>query len=113
MNERSEKLTRDMNELMGEMKEALLQIYGDNLRGLYLYGSRMRREGTPESDVDMIIVLKNFERYWEEVQRTSHIVSNLSLKYNVGISPVRFREVDWLDSDSPFLNAVRGQSISA
>jgi len=113
MNKHAENLTNEMDQLLGELKHCLLEIYGNNLRGLYLYGSRARQEGVTGSDVDVIIVLKEFDKYWTEVQRTSHIISNLSLKYGVSISPVRVRETDWLSADSPFLNIVRSESIAA
>jgi type I restriction enzyme S subunit len=98
--------------LLKELKEALYQVYGENLRGLYLYGSYANRRQDLESDVDVVIVLKNFTDYWEEVQRTSPIISELSLKYNVSISPVRLYESDWLQGDSPFLRSVRKECIS-
>ena len=93
--------------LLAELKAALSHIYGDNLRGLYLYGSYASRAEDAESDVDVAIVLRDFADYWEEVQRTSHLVSALSLKYDVSISPVHVREADWLHGDSPFLHTVR------
>ncbi len=97
----------EIAKLLRELKEALSRIYGENLSGLYLYGSYAVREESPESDVDVAIVLKDFGDYWEEVQRTGHVISELSLKYNVSISPVRVREADWLHGDSPFLHNVR------
>lgn len=113
MNKHAENLTNEMNLLVGELKHFLLEIYGNNLKGLYLYGSHVRQEEKTGSDVDVIIVLKEFDKYWTEIQRTSHIVSNLSLKYGMTISPVRVRETDWLSADSPFLNIVRSESVAA
>lgn len=97
--------------ILQELKEALMQIYGANLRGLYLYGSYARQEEGPESDVDVVIVLRDFTDYWEEVQRTGPVISELSLKYNVSISPVRVRESNWLEEESPFLNCVREECL--
>jgi len=97
--------------LLKELKEALRQIYQENLRGLYLYGSYAYGEDDPESDLDVAIVLKDFDDYWEEVQRTSDIISELSLKHGVSISPVRIHEADWVGEDSPFLNNVRKECI--
>jgi len=97
--------------LLQELKGALAQIYGENLRGLYLYGSYANRQEDPESDVDVVIVLKDYVDYWEEVQRTSQIISELSLKYNVSLSPVRLREINWKQEDSPFLNNVRKECV--
>lgn len=99
--------------LLEELKAALHDIYGEELRGVYVYGSHARNEGQPESDVDVIIILDNIEDYWEEIQRTSHVISDLSLKYNVSISPVRINEIAWLKEDSPFLNNVRREAIPA
>jgi len=101
-----------LGELLQELRGLLQQLYGEKLRGLYLYGSHARQEADPESDVDVIIVLKDFGDYWEEVQRTGSIISDLSLKYDVSISPVRLREVDWLTEDSPFLNSARREAIA-
>jgi predicted nucleotidyltransferase len=97
----------EIRALIEELKEALSHIYGKNLRGLYLYGSYARHAEDAESDVDVAIVLQDFADYWEEVQRTSHMISALSLKYDVSVSPVHVREADWLHGDSPFLHTVR------
>jgi len=55
--------------------------------------------------------LKDFSDYWEEVQRTSQVISELSLKYDMSISPIRVREADWAQEDSPFLKSVRKECI--
>jgi len=102
---------RKIDDLLTELKQALRQIYGENLCNLYLYGSYATREEEPESDVDVAIVLKQFGDYWVEIQRTSHVISELSLKYSVTISPVRVQESDWLQEESPFLNNVRKECI--
>jgi predicted nucleotidyltransferase len=102
----------NVSALLGELKEAMSLIYDENLRALYLYGSCATGDGDAESDVDVVIVLRDFADYWEEIERTSHVVSELSLKYNVSISPVRLRESDWLDEDSPFLRNVRKECVA-
>ena len=97
--------------LLKELKETLCQIYAENLDGLFLYGSCANQGEDAESDVDVAIVLKDFRDYWEEVQRTGQVISELSLKYDVSISPIRIRQVDWEQEDSPFLNNVRKEGV--
>jgi predicted nucleotidyltransferase len=89
----------------------LRQVYGENLCGLYLFGSFARREEEAESDVDVAIVFRDLHDYWQEIQRTGPIVAELSLKYDVSISPMRIREATWLQEDSPFLNSLRKECI--
>jgi len=104
-------MQRAMTELLTELKERLSKIYGGNLKGLYLYGSYATHEEGPESDVDVAIVLSDFRDYWEEVRRTGHMISEVSLKYGVSISPVRLRESEWVRGDTPFLHNVRKECV--
>lgn len=99
--------------LMRELKAGLVQIYGDRIKGVYLYGSYARGEADLESDVDVLIVLDHFDRYGREVDRTGPLASELSLKHGVSISLVFMRERDWLHSETPFLENVREEAIPA
>ena len=99
--------------LMNELKAGLRTIYADRLKGIYLYGSYARGEADPESDLDVLVVLDRISRYSEEVDRTSLLGSELSLKYGVSISKVYMRERDWLKRESPFLANVRDEAIAA
>lgn len=94
-------------ELLHVLRDALRQIYGENLRGVYLYGSYARNTAKPESDLDVLIVLRDFTDYWQEIKRTGPMIAALSLQHGVSISPVRVREDAWQHEDSPFLNVVR------
>ncbi|MEK7756373.1 MAG: nucleotidyltransferase domain-containing protein [Planctomycetota bacterium] len=100
-------------QLMTELKTALLQLYGSRLHALCLFGSYARGEADAESDVDVLIVLDDFTRYGAEVDRTSELVASLSLHYAVSISTVFVRRADWLHGDSPFLANVRKEAIAA
>jgi len=97
--------------LLRDIKAALSRVYGDDLRGIYLYGSYALGDEDPESDLDLVIVLRDFEDYWEEVCRTGALISELSLKYEVSISPIRVREAVWKGEDAPFLNRVRKEAV--
>jgi uncharacterized protein len=99
--------------LLKELKRELILIYASRLRGVYLFGSYARQEQDPESDLDILIVLTNLDRYAAEIKRTSEMTSRLSLKYNVSISRVFIREVDWKAADTPLLRNARQEAVPA
>ena len=77
--------------LLSELHEGLCHLYDQRLRGLYLFGSCARGEQDDESDVDVIIVLDELVSYSAEIDRTSFLISDISLKYDLSssfLSPV-------------------------
>ncbi len=102
-----------VSELLRELKEGLEAIYGPRLRGVYLYGSYARDEADPESDVDVLVVLEDFESYCGEVDRTGQLNADLCLKYSLSATPVFLREREWLHGDAAFLINVRREAIRA
>jgi predicted nucleotidyltransferase len=100
-------------ELLKTLKTGLVCIYGERLKGLYLYGSYARGEQHPDSDVDVMIVLDTYESCGREVDRTGELVSNLSLDYGISISRVIMTEKQWKASNTPLLRNIRMDGIPA
>ena len=98
--------------LVAEFKRELQSIYGDRLKGVFLYGSRARGDAEPDSDVDVLVVLDDWDHYAGEIDRTSVATSELSLAYGLSISRVFLRERDWLTAETPLLADVREQAVS-
>jgi predicted nucleotidyltransferase len=77
-----------ISELLGKLRRGLEHLYGERLAGVYLFGSFARAEESPASDVDILVVLDEVTDYGQEIERTGHLVSGLSLDYDVSISRV-------------------------
>jgi predicted nucleotidyltransferase len=59
-----------------------VELYGDRLRGVYLYGSAARDRLTPDSDIDIAVVLDEIPDRSAEHERTSRLGADLSLEYD-------------------------------
>lgn len=103
----------DLIRLRKELKLRLSRLYENRLTGLYIFGSYARGEADEESDLDILIVLTDYRRYGEEIERTGEIISELSLKYGVSISRKIVSEKRWIQSDSALLRNIHTESIPA
>lgn len=97
--------------LMGELRKGLEAIYAGRLRGVYLYGSYARGGEDVESDADVLIILDQIRDYAAEVDRTSFLVSTLSLKYGVSLSRVFISDESWVKQRTVFLRNAREEAI--
>jgi len=107
------KVPVDIRKLMKELKEGLVLIYKDQLKDLYLYGSYARGVAQSDSDIDVMIVLDNYESYGQEIDRTGELISKLSLDYGISISRVIMKELQWKNSDTPLLRNIRIDGVPA
>ena len=69
-------------EIAAKARENLKQIYGERLRGVYLYGSAARNQLTPDIDIDIAVILDKIPSRFEEHKRTSKLGSDISFDYN-------------------------------
>jgi len=73
------------DEIMNELRDRLIETYGDRLIAMILFGSQARGDATPDSDFDVLIVLRDPVKTSKEIERLSCCLSQLCLKYNVVI----------------------------
>jgi len=105
-------MTREVRSLLTELKRGLQAVYGPRLQSVYLFGSYARHEEDAESDVDVLIVLDSVDHYAAEVERTSLLISTLSLRYGVSISRVLVSQTAWAERRTPFLAALADEGVS-
>ncbi|MEW5941769.1 MAG: nucleotidyltransferase domain-containing protein [Chloroflexota bacterium] len=103
----------NIRKILRELKKGLAAIYGDQLKAVILFGSFARGEGRlPDSDIDVLIVLKDEFDYWEASKRSSELVASLSLKNDVVISRKFASETVYANSKMPLYINVRREGVA-
>ena len=97
--------------ILTELKRHLQSLYGERLRGLYLFGSHARGEAREGSDVDVLMVLDDYRSAFEEIERSGQIVSDLSLACDCVLSLLPMRYRDWTEQATPFAFNVRREGV--
>ncbi len=105
------KTPEEVRAILAELRRRLEALYGERLRGLYLFGSYARGDAEPGSDLDVLVVLDRIDGYMGEIRRTGGATSTLSLEHDTSIIPVFVREEAWCDENSPFLVNVRREGL--
>jgi predicted nucleotidyltransferase len=81
------KTRADALKLVREFRQGLEAMYGERLKGVYLYGSFARGEADEDSDIDVAVVLQGAVNSRQEGKRTIELVSDLSLRENCLLVP--------------------------
>jgi len=102
-----------LRRILGKLRQGLRRTYGERLNGVYVFGSYARGEATPDSDLDVLIVLDRLDDYGEEINRTSHLISSLSLDCGTSLSRVFVSQSQWAEGQTAFLQNVREEAVPA
>jgi predicted nucleotidyltransferase len=60
-------MTLELRSLLNQLRDELRGALGDNLERMTLYGSQARGDALPDSDVDILIVLRQVDESAQEI----------------------------------------------
>jgi predicted nucleotidyltransferase len=80
---------------------------------IILFGSQARGDAESDSDIDVMLVLKDPVQLDDELKRVTPVTAALSLEHNVVISTIYMSERRYASEQSPLLNNARRDGIAA
>jgi predicted nucleotidyltransferase len=105
-------MPKEIKTLLEKLKSGLKQIYGEQFKQAYLFGSYARGDYDPDSDIDILIVLSDFEKYGAELNRTSELIGNLSLEHGITVSVVFTCQREWQMDKLPLLLNIHAEGLA-
>lgn len=98
--------------ILAELRRELENLYGERLSKVVLFGSQARGDAEPDSDIDVLVVLKGEVRDGIEISGTSKITAALSLAHDVVISCVFVSDQQFAIENSPLLLNIRKEGVA-
>jgi predicted nucleotidyltransferase len=98
--------------LLTELKLKLQKLYGDRLFTLLLYGSVARGEANADSDIDILVVLRDRVAPMSEIIRMGDIKLDFLLEFGELLSIMPMSLDEFNDNSASFINSIRRDGIS-
>jgi predicted nucleotidyltransferase len=83
-------MKKNEEKALKEFSRLLRQKIGADLVEIKVFGSKVRGEDSPESDVDVLVILKHIDRKKREI--ISNIAFEIGLKYELFLSTVVYEK---------------------
>jgi len=100
-------------EIAAKARRGLEAVYGDHLRGVYLYGSSARDQLTPDSDIDIAVILDAIPNRCAEHERTSQLGADLSLECDTVVLFFFAEEAEFQAGRFGIHQAIKKEGIAA
>ena len=101
----------DLQAILLRLRRELTRDLGDQLVSVILYGSQARGQARSDSDIDVLVVVRDDSDDGELTRRTSATVSALSLECDVVISRAFVSSERFERERSPLLLNVRREGV--
>lgn len=106
-------MPKNIKTILRNLKKGLSEIYSDQLKAVYLFGSYARGDARPpDSDIDVMIVLKDEFNYREAQKRSIDFVASLCLENDVVITRKFASEKKFEESNMPLFLNVRAEGLA-
>jgi predicted nucleotidyltransferase len=102
---------RELQGILRSLRRELVRCLGDELESMILYGSQARGQARSDSDIDVLVVVRDDSDYADLIRRTSTAVAALSLQHDVVISRAFVSRERFEHEQTPLLLNVRREGV--
>ena len=103
---------KQLRRILRALRKELNTALGKRVEKIILYRSQARGDAWNDSDIDVLVVLKDDFKYGVMLRKTSKIVAKLSLENDVVISRAFASRQQYEQSKMPFLMNVRRDGVT-
>jgi len=109
---KSKKIPEDITPSFEELKVRLREHDGERLVKLVLFGSRARGDNDPDSDIDVLVVLRMPEEELPPIGATTDLEIELWDKYGFVLNVFEMDEWQFMNRQGPLLRNVRREGAT-
>lgn len=107
--------SRRIRPILDALQDRLKALYGEHFRGLYVFGSYARPDAGIQlhesSDLDVALILSDFDTVYDERERFGDITYDLSLEHGLVISVVPIKETDFREGQTNFTRVISQYAV--
>ena len=103
--------SQHLEQLLSQLQKSLQDLYKPEEFQLILFGSQARKTAGENSDIDVAIVLKNEFDLDREIERTSHLISDLCLEYDVLINRLFMTQKYYENHSSALIRNIQSEGV--
>ncbi len=101
----------DVQPILDQIKAYLRQRFGDDIVSILLYGSYARGSAKPESDIDLLVLVRDSLNPAEVRQSLSDLLYDILLEHGELVSVIVLPRSLYEASNSLFLHHVRQEAV--
>ena len=110
----SDNLTAKEKAALAKLITGLKNLYGANLDGVILYGSKARGDATRNSDIDVMVILKEYDNWSAEFDKVAGLGYAVEEEYDYALllSFIIKKKEEYRVRQTPLLLNVRKEGVN-
>lgn len=105
-------MNQQLLEILQKLNFYMREIYAERLHSLILFGSQARGDADLDSDIDVLVVLKDDVDSWTEIKRTGEFIAQLCLENSILISNIFVSAQQFTEQSTALLRNIKREGIA-